>query len=127
MPAKVLEVSSYNSESGTFNIPKVEYFYEKKVVVSTCVNAGVLSGLGILPFTHVFIDEAGQAMEPEALVCISGLINAYSVCFLLSLSFSFFFFLSFFLPLFLFSLPSFLVFPSSLSFLLFNNNTSSRH
>ena len=35
-----------------------------------CVTAGILYSLG-LPvghFTHVFIDEAGQATEPEALI-----------------------------------------------------------
>lgn len=29
-------------------------------------------------FTHLFIDEAGQASEPEALVAISGLLRASS-------------------------------------------------
>ena len=41
-----------------------------RIIVSTCVTAGVLYSLG-LPvdhFTHVFIDEAGQATEPEALI-----------------------------------------------------------
>ena len=41
-----------------------------RIIVSTCVTAGILYSLG-LPvghFTHVFIDEAGQATEPEALI-----------------------------------------------------------
>ncbi|XP_052781179.1 RNA helicase Mov10l1-like isoform X2 [Mya arenaria] len=41
-----------------------------RVLVSTCVSAGVMYSLGIKAghFTHVFIDEAGQATEPEALI-----------------------------------------------------------
>ena len=41
-----------------------------RVVVSTCMTAGILYALG-LPvghFSHVVIDEAGQATEPEALI-----------------------------------------------------------
>ena len=39
-------------------------------MVSTCMTAGLIHSLG-LPvghFTHVFMDEAGQATESEALV-----------------------------------------------------------
>ncbi|XP_060593732.1 RNA helicase Mov10l1-like isoform X2 [Ruditapes philippinarum] len=41
-----------------------------RILVSTCVTAGTLYTLGIKSghFTHVFIDEAGQATEPEALI-----------------------------------------------------------
>lgn len=41
-----------------------------RIIVTTCVNAGSLYILGIKAghFTHVFIDEAGQATEPEAMI-----------------------------------------------------------
>ncbi|XP_053377782.1 RNA helicase Mov10l1-like [Mercenaria mercenaria] len=41
-----------------------------RILVSTCVTAGTLYSLGIKAghFTHVFIDEAGQATEPEAMI-----------------------------------------------------------
>lgn len=41
-----------------------------RVVVCTCVTAGLLYSLGLSVghFTHVFVDEAGQATEPECLI-----------------------------------------------------------
>ncbi|XP_014786677.1 RNA helicase Mov10l1 isoform X1 [Octopus bimaculoides] len=41
-----------------------------RIIISTCVNSGVLYTYGLKPghFTHVFIDEAGQATEPECLI-----------------------------------------------------------
>ncbi|XP_068595015.1 RNA helicase Mov10l1 [Brachionichthys hirsutus] len=44
-----------------------------RIVVSTCSSAGMFHNIG-LPlghFTHVFLDEAGQATEPESLIPIS--------------------------------------------------------
>lgn len=41
-----------------------------RIIVSTCSTSGQLFSLGLRAghFTHVFIDEAGQATEPECLV-----------------------------------------------------------
>ena len=41
-----------------------------KVVLTTCVNAGTFYALGLSRdhFTHVYVDEAGQATEPECLI-----------------------------------------------------------
>ncbi|XP_052213999.1 RNA helicase Mov10l1-like isoform X2 [Dreissena polymorpha] len=41
-----------------------------RILVSTCVSLGTLYSLGIQAghFTHIFIDEAGQATEPEAMI-----------------------------------------------------------
>ena len=48
-----------------------------RVVVMTLVTSGRLSlaSLGQGHFTHVFVDEAGHATEPEALVAISGILG----------------------------------------------------
>ncbi|XP_063688478.1 helicase MOV-10-like [Bolinopsis microptera] len=45
----------------------------KRIIVSTCVTAGNLYKLQLRTshFTHVFIDEAGQAIEPEVLLPIA--------------------------------------------------------
>lgn len=45
------------------------YFF-LRIIVCTCVTAGILYSLSLSVghFTHVFIDEAGQATEPEALI-----------------------------------------------------------
>ncbi|XP_065937840.1 RNA helicase Mov10l1 [Magallana gigas] len=44
-----------------------------RVVVSTCISAGTLYMCGIKAghFTHVFVDEAGQATEPECLIAVN--------------------------------------------------------
>ena len=56
--------TSYKSKSSYF-----------RVVVVTLITAGRLLSAGIPDrhFSHVFIDEAGHAMEPEACVAISGI------------------------------------------------------
>ena len=49
-----------------------------KVIVSTCVSAAVFSGIGMARghFTHIFVDEAGQATEPETFVSIKMLADS---------------------------------------------------
>lgn len=44
-----------------------------RIVLATCSTAGYLSalGLGVGHFSHVFVDEAGQATEPECLLPVS--------------------------------------------------------
>ena len=44
-----------------------------RIVVATCSTAGYLSGLslGVGHFTHVVVDEAGQATEPECLLPVA--------------------------------------------------------
>ncbi|THH30849.1 hypothetical protein EUX98_g3344 [Antrodiella citrinella] len=61
-----------SSETHSFAVPPVAVVKRYRVIVSTCVSASVLHGIGIPRghFTHVFIDEAGQATEPEAMVSI---------------------------------------------------------
>ena len=43
-----------------------------RVIVTTCISASIAHGIGMKrgAFTHIFIDEAGQATEPEAFVSI---------------------------------------------------------
>jgi len=43
-----------------------------KIVLTTCVNAGMFYALSLRRdhFTHVYVDEAGQATEPECLIAI---------------------------------------------------------
>jgi len=54
-------------------LPEANTIESFKVVVSTCSSASYLYSLGISAehFTHVFVDEAGQASEPETLVSIT--------------------------------------------------------
>lgn len=49
-----------------------------RVIVTTCLSGCVPPGIG-LPlghFTHIFVDEAGQASEPECLVPITNILGA---------------------------------------------------
>lgn len=54
-------------------IDQIEVAAHSRIVVATCVTAGTLHSLK-LPvghFSHVFVDEAGQATEPECLLPMS--------------------------------------------------------
>jgi helicase MOV-10 len=56
----------------TFATPTLEELKKYRIVVSTCFSASVPYGMG-LPrghFDYVFIDEVGQALEPEAMIPI---------------------------------------------------------
>jgi helicase MOV-10 len=44
---------------------------EYRIVVITCVSAGMLYTAGCT-FSHIFIDECGHACEPESLISIAG-------------------------------------------------------
>ncbi|XP_070557357.1 uncharacterized protein [Ptychodera flava] len=50
----------------------LELVAHHRIVVSTCASAGMLYQLGLKSghFTHVFVDEAGQATEPECLIAV---------------------------------------------------------
>jgi helicase MOV-10 len=55
-----------------FSVPPLARMKHFRVVVTTCVSASVVSGIGIPRghYSHIFIDEAGQATEPEAFISI---------------------------------------------------------
>ena len=43
-----------------------------RILVCTCASAGMLYQLSLTPghYTHAFIDEAGQATEPESVIAV---------------------------------------------------------
>ncbi|KAI8503666.1 hypothetical protein Bbelb_186370 [Branchiostoma belcheri] len=49
---------------------QLEQVSRRRIIVATCSTAGLLYSLGLRAghFTHVFVDEAGQATEPECLI-----------------------------------------------------------
>lgn len=59
-------------ENYSTSIERLDMAAHYRIVICTCTTAGQLHTLGLPPghFTHVFIDEAGQATEPESLVPI---------------------------------------------------------
>ncbi|KAI0690995.1 P-loop containing nucleoside triphosphate hydrolase protein [Cerioporus squamosus] len=58
-----------------FSLPSLDQLSKYRVIVSTCNNASFAYNIGLPEghFTHVFVDEAGQASEPEVLVAIKPL------------------------------------------------------
>ncbi|KAJ3568894.1 hypothetical protein NP233_g5410 [Leucocoprinus birnbaumii] len=55
-----------------FSVPSIDTVKKYRVIVSTLISASIVFGIGIPRghFSHIFIDEAGQATEPEAFVSI---------------------------------------------------------
>lgn len=60
------------TSTGLFTTPPMATLKRFRVIVSTCVSASFAHGVGMPQghFTHIFIDEAGQATEPEVMVGI---------------------------------------------------------
>lgn len=64
--------------NGHFSVPAMVKLKSYKVIVTTCVSAAILTGIGMPRghFCRIFIDEAGQATEPEAFVSIKMLADS---------------------------------------------------
>uniref|UniRef100_A0A3P9KB63 RNA helicase n=1 Tax=Oryzias latipes TaxID=8090 RepID=A0A3P9KB63_ORYLA len=79
VPDYLKDVSNLVGEC--YEFPSKETLMEYKILVTTLLTAGRLVS-GAIPvghFTHVFVDEAGHAVETECLVPIAGLFDA-SLC-----------------------------------------------
>ncbi|XP_037629483.1 putative helicase mov-10-B.2 [Sebastes umbrosus] len=63
-----------------YEYPAKEKLMEYKIIVTTLITAGrlVTGGIPDDHFTHVFVDEAGHAVETECLVPLAGLLDAES-------------------------------------------------
>ncbi|XP_033121763.1 putative helicase MOV-10 isoform X2 [Anneissia japonica] len=70
-------ICNYNTLASEHQFPVIEEIQQYRVVVTTLVTAGRLASayFPINHFTHVFIDEAGHAEEPEAIIAVSNLLN----------------------------------------------------
>lgn len=57
---------------GLFSVPLMARMKQFRVVVTTCVSASVPYGIGMPRghFSHIFVDEAGQATEPEVMIAV---------------------------------------------------------
>lgn len=76
----VLSQACSNLVGECYVYPAKEQLMEYKILVTTLLTAGRLV-TGNIPtghFTHVFVDEAGHAVEPECLVPLAGLLCAES-------------------------------------------------
>lgn len=78
---KSLKEFAVINQNDVFAMPSLEDLKTRRVIVTTCISAGAVVGLGMGKnyFTHIFIDEAGQGSEPEIMVPIAGLASAKTV------------------------------------------------
>ncbi|KAK7145167.1 hypothetical protein R3I94_011307 [Phoxinus phoxinus] len=76
VPQKLLKHSNWNKDQDSFLLPSQKALMNYTVIVVTLVTAGRLVSAGFAKghFTHIFIDEAGQAVEPECIIGIAGLL-----------------------------------------------------
>lgn len=77
LPDALKPYSRLSADSYHFEIPAIEDLKSFRVVVSTCLSTTLLFSTGVPRgwFSTIFIDEAGHALEPEALVPILGLVG----------------------------------------------------
>jgi helicase MOV-10 len=77
VPPALTRFTFVNSDN-LFSHPSLDKVKSFRVVVSTCVSAGFTLGIGVERghFSHVFVDEAAQATEPEVMVVIKNTANA---------------------------------------------------
>uniref|UniRef100_A0A672JMN7 RNA helicase n=1 Tax=Salarias fasciatus TaxID=181472 RepID=A0A672JMN7_SALFA len=78
VPKNLLKHSNWDEQQDGFVFPDKKTLMSYTVVVTTLVSAGrlVSGGIPVGHFSHVFVDEAGQAVEPECVIAIAGLLSA---------------------------------------------------
>ncbi|KAK7047869.1 hypothetical protein VNI00_006197 [Paramarasmius palmivorus] len=65
------------NDQGHYSIHSRTRVMEYQAVVSTCVSAAMVFGIGIPQghYSHIFIDEAGQGTEPELMIAIRTMVT----------------------------------------------------
>ncbi|XP_037640935.1 putative helicase mov-10-B.1 [Sebastes umbrosus] len=78
VPKNLLKYCNWDQAQDRFVFPEKEILVKYTIVVTTMVTAGrlVSGGIPVGHFTHVFVDEGGQAVEPECVIAIAGLLSA---------------------------------------------------
>ncbi|KAI0824891.1 P-loop containing nucleoside triphosphate hydrolase protein [Trametes gibbosa] len=74
LPEDLVPYSLYRDNH--FSLPALDTLLGYKVIATTCGNASFAYNIGIPNghFTHIFVDEAGQASEPEILTAIKTIV-----------------------------------------------------
>ncbi|XP_050414418.2 putative helicase MOV-10 [Patella vulgata] len=77
IPDKVKNVSNYDKKTNSYYYPCKKDLKEYRVIVCTVITAGRLASakFPVGHFTHVFIDEAGHAIEPESMIAVTNILD----------------------------------------------------
>uniref|UniRef100_A0A8C8B5G6 RNA helicase n=1 Tax=Otus sunia TaxID=257818 RepID=A0A8C8B5G6_9STRI len=78
VPDDIRSCCNWDDEQSCYVYPSKEHLQRYRILITTLVTAGRLVSANFPPgfFSHVFIDEGGQAVEPESVVAIAGLLSA---------------------------------------------------
>ncbi|NXE06609.1 SDE3 helicase, partial [Lophotis ruficrista] len=78
VPADIRPCCNWDDEKSCYVYPSKEQLGRYRILITTLVTAGRLVSANFPPgfFSHVFIDECGQAVEPESVVAVAGLLAA---------------------------------------------------
>ncbi|KAG9414015.1 hypothetical protein AC1031_013218 [Aphanomyces cochlioides] len=73
VPAPLLKFCHTEVGKDIFSIPSIDQLSQFRIIVTTCTLAAILKIAGIPAghFSHIFVDEACQATEPETLSALS--------------------------------------------------------
>ena len=77
LPDELRPYSQLSVDGTHFKVPPVDVLKSYRLIICTCYSTSLLFGTGILPgfYSHVFIDEAGHALEPATLIPVLGLAD----------------------------------------------------
>ncbi|XP_010000545.1 PREDICTED: putative helicase MOV-10 [Chaetura pelagica] len=78
VPADIRPCCNWDDRESSYVYPSKEHLGHYRILITTLVTAGRLVSAKFPPgfFSHVFIDECGQAAEPESMVAVAGLLSA---------------------------------------------------
>nr|XP_020485088.1 putative helicase mov-10-B.1 [Labrus bergylta] len=78
IPEQLQKHCNWDPAQHDYVFPDESFLMEFRVIVTTMFTAGrlVTTGVPVGHFTHVFLDEAGQAEEPQCIIAVAGLLSA---------------------------------------------------
>uniref|UniRef100_T1IYZ0 RNA helicase n=1 Tax=Strigamia maritima TaxID=126957 RepID=T1IYZ0_STRMM len=74
---RIMKCCNYNRSEKDYYFPDKSQLKKYRILIMSLISSGrlVQAAFSTRHFTHVFIDEAGQSIEPESLIPLTGLID----------------------------------------------------